>query len=145
MLDESEQDAFVEIQNERLSHDPVFTTFLKHMRCNPGHVLRYSALGSPLWLSSQRKPSEEDIRRNAGVCPRCNAPRVFEFQVQPTLIHELQTDRLSFGSIAVYTCEASCSIPLPALSADPTAIPPSRYVEEAVIVQPEPFWTETSS
>lgn len=142
VLDESEQQAFIDIQNERSSRDPVFAFFLKHRRCNPDHVIRYAPSGRPLWLSSYQKPTPEDIAQQVGCCPNCGGPRVFEFQVQPSLIYELRTDRLSFGVLCVYTCQASCSAPSFDVSEDTAPSRTSRYVQEAVVVQPEPFRVE---
>jgi hypothetical protein len=53
-------------------------------------------------------------------CHTCGAPRRFEFQVLPQLLSALGVDAtlsspdssgaaLDFGTIAVYTCTASCS------------------------------------
>lgn len=39
-------------------------------------VLRYCKVGSPLWVSAEHVPSEEDVPE----CP-CGAKRLFEFQV----------------------------------------------------------------
>ena len=46
-------------------------------------------------------------------CPLCGSARRFEFQVLPHLVHYLGQDAeasesLDFGTIAVYTCSASC-------------------------------------
>lgn len=91
-----------------------FAHFQAVLQGEPGQVLRYcfEAGAQPLWPSTLNLPRPADIP----CCERCGAPRRFEFQVLPTLINSLETDpedpeSIDFGSIAVYTCSASCSPP----------------------------------
>lgn len=88
VLDESEQEAFEEIHNERSSLDHQLVRFLK--RCSSpassrGHVLRYALGGSPLWPFSTNQLTTEPP-----ACERCGAARQFECQVQPQLLFELR-------------------------------------------------------
>ncbi|XP_030576372.1 programmed cell death protein 2 isoform X2 [Archocentrus centrarchus] len=54
----------------------VFQRFKKKIAPEPHQVIRYSRGGSPLWVSSQHIPSEQDIPQ----CT-CGAKRTFEFQL----------------------------------------------------------------
>ncbi|PHJ22915.1 programmed cell death protein c-terminal domain-containing protein [Cystoisospora suis] len=88
VLDESEQEAFEEIHNERSTLDPQLLHFLK--RCSSpassrGHVLRYALGGRPLWPFSTNQ-----LATDPPPCDRCGAPRQFECQVQPQLLFELK-------------------------------------------------------
>ncbi|XP_041843177.1 programmed cell death protein 2 [Melanotaenia boesemani] len=86
----------------------VFQHFKKKIAPEPHQVIRYSRGGSPLWVSSQHIPSDEDIPP----CT-CGAKRMFEFQVMPQLLNCLPVDStgasIDWGTLAVYTCSASCS------------------------------------
>ncbi|XP_006780011.1 programmed cell death protein 2 isoform X1 [Neolamprologus brichardi] len=85
----------------------VFQRFKKKIAPEPQQVIRYSRGGSPLWVSSQHIPSDEDIPP----CT-CGAKRTFEFQVMPQLLNSLSVDStgasIDWGTAAVYTCSASC-------------------------------------
>ncbi|KAL6113246.1 pdcd2 [Pungitius sinensis] len=85
----------------------VFQRFKKRIRAEPHQVVRYSRGGSPLWVSSQHIPSDQDIP----ACT-CGAKRAFEFQVMPQLLNSLCVDAtgdsIDWGTLAVYTCSASC-------------------------------------
>ena len=87
----------------------------------------------------------EVSKRTVPDCPRCGSPRRFEFQVLPQIINHLGVDSelhsaLDFGSVAVFTCAASCAPPeeepggagAPA-GADGTS---AAYAEEIVLVHP---------
>ncbi|XP_018522531.1 programmed cell death protein 2 [Lates calcarifer] len=86
----------------------VFQKFKKKIAPEPHQVVRYSRGGSPLWVSSQHIPSDQDIPP----CT-CGAKRVFEFQVMPQLLNSLCVDSkgasIDWGTVAVYTCSASCN------------------------------------
>ena len=80
-------------------------TFLARVARAPSQVLRYG--GAPLWHG----------RRGRLAAPppcACGAPRDFEFQVMPQLLHYLDVearadgDALDFAALVVYTCAASC-------------------------------------
>lgn len=85
----------------------VFQRFKKKIAPEPHQVIRYSRGGSPLWVSSQHIPSEQDIPQ----CT-CGAKRTFEFQVMPQLLNSLCVDStgasIDWGTLAVYTCSVSC-------------------------------------
>ncbi|XP_037645826.1 programmed cell death protein 2 [Sebastes umbrosus] len=86
----------------------VFQRFKKRIAPEPHQVLRYSRGGSPLWVSSQHIPSDQDIPP----CT-CGAKRTFEFQVMPQLLNSLCVDStgasIDWGTLAVYACSASCN------------------------------------
>ncbi|XP_031702460.1 programmed cell death protein 2 [Anarrhichthys ocellatus] len=86
----------------------VFQRFKKRIAPEPHQVVRYSRGGSPLWVSSQHIPSDQDIP----ACT-CGAKRTFEFQVMPQLLNSLCVDStgasIDWGTLAVYTCSASCN------------------------------------
>uniref|UniRef100_A0A915JVC9 Programmed cell death protein 2 C-terminal domain-containing protein n=1 Tax=Romanomermis culicivorax TaxID=13658 RepID=A0A915JVC9_ROMCU len=69
---------------------------------------KYDRGGSPLW-ATDFTPGD-DIPD----CSVCGAPRIFEFQVMPHLLHYLNVDdvgkSLDWATVAVYTCSESCSI-----------------------------------
>lgn len=99
--------------------------------------------GAPLWLTAANQPSAAG---DVPPCQRCGAPRAFEFQVMPQLLNFVNPEAdselrertaallgspdagidLDFGTIAVYTCTASC--------ADASGSQP--YVPEVAWVQP---------
>ncbi|XP_038557192.1 programmed cell death protein 2 [Micropterus salmoides] len=86
----------------------VFQRFKKKIEPEPHQVVRYSRGGSPLWVSSQHIPSDQNIPP----CT-CGAKRIFEFQVMPQLLNSLCVDStgasIDWGTLAVYTCSASCN------------------------------------
>lgn len=106
------------------AQDAVHKAFAKRCRPHPGQVLRYALGGSPLWFCAEGRWGSD-----VPACA-CGAPRVFEFQVMPQLISLLETDRLDFGIVAVYTCSEHCPLAT------------GGYAEEAVCLQAEPeSWT----
>ncbi|XP_034381610.1 programmed cell death protein 2 [Cyclopterus lumpus] len=86
----------------------VFQRFKKRIAPEPHQVVRYSRGGSPLWVSFQQIPCDQDIP----ACT-CGAKRTFEFQVMPQLLNSLCVDStaasIDWGTLAVYTCSASCN------------------------------------
>ncbi|KAJ4947491.1 hypothetical protein JOQ06_009526 [Pogonophryne albipinna] len=82
--------------------------FKKRIAPEPHQVVRYCRGGSPLWVSSQHIPSDQDIPP----CT-CGAKRIFEFQVMPQLLNSLCVDStgasIDWGTLAVYACSASCN------------------------------------
>lgn len=89
--------------------DKTFNVFKKRISKNPGQVLRYERNGIPLWLSQDHIPEEADIPP----CNYCGSRRNFEFQILPQLLNHLSLDdvkeSVDWGTLAVYTCEHSCS------------------------------------
>lgn len=84
------------------AEDKVFARFKKRTADAPDQVLRYERGGTPLWLSPIVPQTVPD-------CERCGSRRVFEFQVMPQLLSFLERDELDWGTLACYTCEASCN------------------------------------
>lgn len=86
----------------------VFQRFKKRIAPEPHQVVRYSRGSSPLWVSSQHIPSDQDIPPCI-----CGAQRTFEFQVMPQLLNSLCVDStgasVDWGTLVVYTCSASCN------------------------------------
>ncbi|KAJ3029891.1 UNVERIFIED_CONTAM: Programmed cell death protein 2 [Siphonaria sp. JEL0065] len=63
-----------------------------------------------LWVADIEKP---DLEKDIGNCQFCQRPRVFEFQVMPTLLNHLAIDHASdkafdFGTVVVYSCPDRC-------------------------------------
>ncbi|KAI5073568.1 hypothetical protein GOP47_0011581 [Adiantum capillus-veneris] len=90
----------------------------------PGQVLRYcrSNDAKPLWARLDERPATTNIPH----CPNCKERRIFEFQVLPQLLYYFRVsndpDALDWGTLAIYTCEASCTSS-------------KAYIEEFVWVQ----------
>lgn len=112
-----------------------FAAFQARVGKEPAQCLRYcfDAAARPLWPSCKHIPAPGDIPP----CEHCGAPRKFEFQVMPQLIVHLgvpadDPSAPDWGTIAVYSCSASCSS-----GVTPGASPPeeSAYLEEFVWVQ----------
>ncbi|KAK9881933.1 hypothetical protein WA026_018127 [Henosepilachna vigintioctopunctata] len=88
--------------------DKMFHYFLSRIQKNPGQILRYCRDNEgPLFLYPQM-----DI---VGKCQYCQAEKVFEVQILPTIIPILKlhsdakpSTRLEFGTALVYTCKNSC-------------------------------------
>ncbi|XP_071718852.1 uncharacterized protein [Rutidosis leptorrhynchoides] len=84
--------------------------FTKRVARAPEQVLRYSRFenSKPLWPMLSGQPSKADIPK----CSSCGGNRSFEFQILPQLLYyfDVKNDynSLDWGTIAVYTCEASC-------------------------------------
>ncbi|KAJ8393259.1 hypothetical protein AAFF_G00063310 [Aldrovandia affinis] len=103
-LDEKELDNVAMHETEDSS---AFHKFKRRTELEPHQVLRYCRRGSPLWVSSDHVPKDEEIPN----CP-CGAKRIFEFQVMPQLLNHLKVDSphasIDWGTLAVYSCEDSC-------------------------------------
>lgn len=61
----------------QIDDDKVFHKFKKRIASDPEQVIRFDRSGQPLWITTKNQPKDTDIPE----CERCNAPRVFEFQV----------------------------------------------------------------
>jgi len=91
--------------------DKNFKRFQKVVQCAPDQVIRFQRSGTPLWISMNNTPGEEQIPN----CEICGSKRVFEFQIMPQLLSVLKLDTslneksVDWGVLAVYTCENSCS------------------------------------
>ncbi|EAZ51409.1 programmed cell death 2 [Cryptosporidium parvum Iowa II] len=101
--------------------DVLFDKFINNSRKYPGHIIRYSHNGSPLWISDKNIPSETPQK-----CPLCNSNRVFEFQIQPeAIVLGNLPSKVEFGVIAIFTCSKNCRI--------------DYYAPECVLIQNNPY------
>lgn len=141
------------------SMDKAFQRFADRLSQNPEQVLRYEFDGQPLLYSKKDSvgkmlaPAQDDggkvqvaQRANGSSsnsripkCANCGAARVFELQLTPHAITELEAEDLSvegmdWGTIIMGACSADCQ---PAGKADKEL----GYVEEWVGVQ----WEEIAS
>jgi pre-rRNA-processing protein TSR4 len=95
----------------------------------------YGPQAAPLWFTSAHRPTQADIP----ACISCGTPRSFEFQLMPQALSfngndawassraDTDISGMEWGTIAVYTCTASCG---------GAAATPSAFVPEFVWVQP---------
>jgi pre-rRNA-processing protein TSR4 len=104
-----EEDGTDGFLDDSLQDDKQYRKFAKRIKINPDQVLRYQRSGDPLWVSSENIPQSSDISS----CP-CGATRQFEFQILPQLLNHLGLDSvgdsIDWGTLAVYTCSASCDV-----------------------------------
>ncbi|KAH8724609.1 programmed cell death protein 2 [Phaeosphaeriaceae sp. PMI808] len=141
------------------SIDKAFQKFADRLAENPEQVLRYEFKGKPLLYSdsdtigkllayhsenassTNAKVTTTSSRGGAGLprCQNCGAERVFEIQLTPHAITELEADELSidgmeWGTIILGVCSQDCK---------PSDVSEGEvgYMEEWVGVQ----WEETSS
>lgn len=101
-----------------------FAEFATRVAPDPDQVVRYCFQPGAAPLTPLLQPPPPTT---IPPCSSCGAPRRFEFQVMPQLISVLGIDAsdpnaLDFGTIAVYSCQASCT--------------GTGYVQEWVWVQP---------
>ncbi|GFN83102.1 programmed cell death protein 2-like [Plakobranchus ocellatus] len=117
-------------EKSELRHgDRMFHKFLKRLQRCPQQCVRYDRGGDPLLVNDIR-----DVLIDC--CPVCGGERVFELQMLPALIPQLQpTDAdvdvdVDFSTVLIFTCSNNCW--------------PSRcdsdlhLLEEAVILQVDP-------
>lgn len=136
------------------SHDATFQKFADRIGENPEQILRYEFKGKPLLYSdsdaigkalaphSDNDASKVHTARSATGIPRCQncgADRVFEVQLTPHAITELEAEELSidgmeWGTILLGVCAKDCK---------PTDVEEGQvgYVEEWVGVQ----WEEVAA
>lgn len=99
--------------------DQQYVRFLTRVALAKDQVLRYARWQdeSVLWVHSEGTRSAESVPP----CSRCGGPRQFECQVLPQLLFYLQVDQqgslsdisarsCDWGTLAVYTCTASCPL-----------------------------------
>ncbi|OHF01225.1 PDCD2_C domain-containing protein [Colletotrichum orchidophilum] len=96
------------------SMDAVFQKFADRMEQNPEQAIRYEFNGTPL-LYSKADAVGAKLGGGGGMtrCGNCGAKRVFEVQMTPHAITELEAEELSlegmdWGTIIVGVCEADC-------------------------------------
>ena len=113
--------------------DKTFQKFADRLAQNPEQVLRYEFGGSPLlysktdlvgklFSSSASSASESKIKTASRLghgtkiprCPNCNASRVFELQLVPQAIAELEIEEeglegMEWGTVILGVCEKDCA------------------------------------
>ena len=129
---ESEKDAF------ESSIDKTFQQFADRLAQNPEQILRYEYGGTPLLYSSTdavgqvfssssglgktatipkvktKTASANGAARGMPSCPSCTAPRVFELQLCPHAITELEADEeglegMDWGTVVLGVCSRDCA------------------------------------
>ena len=96
---------------EEVIKDKNFKRFLKTVQCDSRQIIRYHRKETPLWVSTEHLPNENDIPN----CENCGDKRVFEFQIMPQLLSVLKLDKsmkedsIDWGTLVIYTCEQSCT------------------------------------
>lgn len=118
--------------------DMEFLNFQRRLERAPQQVLRYihgnvgcdsdddaaaAVVVEPLWCSEKNKPT------SIPPCPLCGGRRVAEFQLTPQIIYlegVSPDSSFDFGTVVVYTCAKTCSIPVGSKS---------LYAEEFVFCQ----------
>jgi pre-rRNA-processing protein TSR4 len=91
--------------------DTTFQRFADRLAQNPEQVLRYDFGGQPLLYSKKDAVGSQWPR--VPRCAKCGAERVFELQLTPHAITELEADDLSlegmdWGTIMLASCGADC-------------------------------------
>lgn len=120
---------------ESPSLDKTFRRFADRLAQNPLQVLRYEFAGSPLLYSKfdavgkllaphQSPPpnltthikitTSTSSQSKIPPCQNCNAPRVFELQLTPQAIAELEIDEvglegMEWGNVVLGVCSADCA------------------------------------
>ncbi|KAI5466843.1 programmed cell death protein 2 [Mariannaea sp. PMI_226] len=118
--------------------DATFQKFADRLAQNPDQVIRYEFSGTPLLYSKTDKAGVAITKGAVPRCSTCGARRVFEVQLTPNAIFELEGDDLSldgmeWGTIIVFVCEQDCS-------PRGTELTKTGYIEEWAGVQ----WEELS-
>ncbi|KAL8858381.1 MAG: hypothetical protein Q9178_005062 [Gyalolechia marmorata] len=109
--------------------DKTFLRFAARLAQNPEQVLRYEWCGQPLLYSKDDEvgkafpsaspatisnmPSQKVPQNRIPNCSNCGAKRVFEFQLTPHAISELEREEeglegMEWGTIVVGSCEKDC-------------------------------------
>ncbi|KAH7154913.1 programmed cell death protein 2 [Dactylonectria estremocensis] len=94
--------------------DAAFQKFADRLAQNPDQVIRYEFAGMPLLYSKKDRVGEAVTKGALPRCAACGARRVFEVQLMPNAIAELEADDMSldgmeWGTIIVGVCEKDCS------------------------------------
>jgi pre-rRNA-processing protein TSR4 len=109
--------------------DRAFQKFADRLAQNPEQVLRYEFMGSPLLyskkdavgklLGASRGNEKVQVQSRSGSripkCTNCGAGRVFEVQLTPHAIMELEKeeeglDGMEWGTVIVGVCEGDCQV-----------------------------------
>lgn len=103
--------------------DKTFQKFSDRIAQNPEQVLRYEFMGQPLLYSGHDDVATRFVvpfgkagaARGIPRCESCDSSRVFELQLVPGLIYELEKeesldleDGMDWGTIIVGTCANNC-------------------------------------
>ncbi|EXJ84979.1 hypothetical protein A1O3_05654 [Capronia epimyces CBS 606.96] len=106
--------------------DKTFQKFSDRIAQNPDQVLRYEFKGEPLLYSGTDGVASRFVVphgksgaiRGIPRCERCGAQRVFELQLVPGLIYELEKDEamdledgMEWGTVILGTCANNCGEP----------------------------------
>lgn len=94
--------------------DSTFQKFADRLAQNPDQVIRYEFAGTPLLYSKTDAVGEKLSKSTFPGCGNCGGRRVFEVQLTPNAIAELEEDDLSlegmeWGTVIVGVCEKDCS------------------------------------
>lgn len=94
------------------SMDAAFQKFADRMSQNPEQVIRYEFAGQPL-LYSKDDAAAKAVEAGMPRCKGCGGRRVFELQLTPHAITELESDEMSlegmdWGTIILGVCAADC-------------------------------------
>ncbi|KAM5352040.1 hypothetical protein ACJ41O_004763 [Fusarium nematophilum] len=94
--------------------DAAFQKFADRLAQNPDQVIRYEFAGTPLVYSKTDAVGQAISKGAIPRCSNCAARRVFEVQLTPNAIAELEADDMSlegmeWGTIIVGVCEKDCS------------------------------------
>ena len=94
--------------------DATFQKFADRLSQNPDQAIRYEFAGTPLLYSKTDAVGEKLTKSTIPGCGNCGGRRVFEVQLTPNAIAELEADDLSlegmeWGTIIVGVCERDCS------------------------------------
>lgn len=123
MQDASAEELPEELFAPRRARDLAFERFSRATRDPPDQVLRYARGGECVWPYAAGRLGADERR-----CVQCGGRLVFEFEVLPQMLCFLEQgtdadkrssieeivgrlkDGVDWGVIAVFTCEASCSV-----------------------------------
>ncbi|KAG6018405.1 hypothetical protein E4U43_001777 [Claviceps pusilla] len=95
------------------SMDATFQKFADRLAQNPDQVIRYEFGGVPLLYSKTDVVGEKLSKGSMPGCPNCGGKRIFEVQLTPNAITDLESDDMSlegmeWGTIIVGVCEKNC-------------------------------------
>ncbi|KAG6011073.1 hypothetical protein E4U21_000104 [Claviceps maximensis] len=93
--------------------DATFQKFADRLAQNPDQVIRYEFGGTPLLYSKTDAVGKKLSKGSIPDCPNCRSRRVFEVQLTPNAIAELEADDMSlegmeWGTIIVGVCAKDC-------------------------------------
>ncbi|XP_066248550.1 programmed cell death protein 2 [Euwallacea similis] len=84
------------------TRDKTFSKFKEKTANDPYQVIRYERGGQPLLIAENPIPS------HIPNCEYCGCTRIFEFQIMPQMLYELNEKHLDWGVLLIYTCKDSC-------------------------------------